>query len=144
MQGLVQDVLGVQTFDGRYGGGHTVNMPPESYAAVENAMDAVVERVVQLVDWPRLLEEAGWRHQFVHEDKDVEENLNTNVRGVCSECLREALLVSDTEAQCWTQELIPLEHQMTDWPSSVHDNFQHRSASHPYVPGFHGPNGLSA
>lgn len=125
---LTQDVLGFQQWNGLLG--ETVNMPTDAYDAVEGAMEAVVERVAQAVDWERLLEEAAMRHGFIHDDKPVD-GMRITPKGVCGECLREALLCDRVGAPAWhEQETTPLVHGNTDWPSIVADNRQWREVAH--------------
>lgn len=130
---LTQDVLGFQQWNGLLG--ETVHMPTDAYDAVEQAMEAVVERVAQSVDWPRLLEEAVMRHLLVHPDQEPDERRITS-KDVCGECLREALLCDRTGAPAWhEQESTPLRLQKVDWPTVVQDNRKWRDVAHghPYM-----------
>lgn len=125
---LVEDVLGFQQWDGLLG--ETVNMPTDAYDAVEEAMEAIVERVAQTVDWPRLLEEAVMRHALLHDDMEPDKGRITT-KDVCGDCLREALLQDRVGAPAWHEtESTPLRLQKTDWPTVVADNRKWRDVAH--------------
>lgn len=125
---LIQDVLGAQRFNGAIG--EPVHMPSDNYDLVEEACAAILERVAAAVDWERLLEEAYWRHQSLHEDFEPAKHRYTT-GDVCGECLREALLNDERYSPNWEQHpSTPLTRQKVDWPSIVADNLKYRDAAH--------------
>lgn len=126
---LTECVLGAQRFNGLIG--KCVSMPDQEYDATQDAMTAVLERVVRAVDWPRLLREASFRHDTVHPGRETRAEDWNLATGVCGECLAEALLADDMGAQDWKRTpTIPREHDRTDWPAIVARNFPHRQAAH--------------
>ncbi len=130
---LVQDVLGAQIWNGLRG--ETVNMPVDDYERVEEAGAAILERVAKAVSWDRLLMEASFRHNALHSDKEQDKHFWNLAKGVCGECLREALLAEDRGAQDWGEHpSTPLTHEKFDWPTAVAEELEHRSVAtwHPY------------
>lgn len=126
---LLECVLGAQRFNGLVG--ECVSIPNADYEAVEDAMTAVLERVVRSVDWPRLLREASFRHHTVHPDYEPNAEHWSLATGVCGPCLAEALLADDMGAQDWKRTpTIPREHDATDWPAIIARTFHHRQAAH--------------
>lgn len=129
---LTQDVLGAQTRNGitdTY-----MHMSNEDHDLVEEACAAILERVAAAVDWERLLEEAYWRHQTLHEDFEPKQHRYTT-RDVCGGCLKEALLSEQRYSPDW--ERYPSRapsRQNLDWPRIVANNLKHRSNAywHPY------------
>lgn len=134
IKSLAQDVVGAQVWNGLTGECKT--MPTEAYERVEDAMASILERVTRAVDWPRLLEEASWRHNQVHPDYKGDRRPAVLVSGVCGECLAEALLADGYGAPNWEKHPVaPREHGDVDWPAAVADNVKHREAAHwhPYM-----------
>jgi hypothetical protein len=130
---LTQDVLGGQIWNGLIG--QPVRMPIDDYERVEEAAMAILERVAQAVNWDRLLMEAYWRHQRLHEDKETEERWQPTTSETCGECLREALLADDMGAQDWDRRpSTPMTRQKLDWPTVVAEELEHREVAtwHPY------------
>lgn len=130
---LVQDVLGVQRWNGLRG--ETVNMPTEDWDRTEEAATAILERIAGAVNWSRLLMEAHWRHTQLHEDREAPKRWTPTAAGVCGECLREALLSEERGAPDWERHPSrPLVHEKTDWPSVIADTLKHREVAfwHPY------------
>lgn len=122
---LTQDVVGQHVWNGARGECQT--MPTEQYEAAEEAMAAVLERVVVAVDWPRLLMEASWRHMQLHPDRKETERYWSEAEGVCGECLAEALLAARTGAPDWDRHpSAALTRQSVDWPQTVADSLPHR------------------
>jgi hypothetical protein len=129
---LTQDVLGAQEFNGALGAPES--MPADNYDLVEEAAAAILERIAAAVDWERLLEEAYWRHQDLHEDFEPEPRRSTT-KDVCGECLREALLTDERYSPNWERHpSTPLTRQKVDWPSIVAANLKYREDArwHPY------------
>ncbi|MDX3165921.1 hypothetical protein PV516_19225 [Streptomyces scabiei] len=130
---LAQDVVGAQRWNGLKG--ECVTMPTEAYYEVEDAAEAILERVARAVSWPRLLREASWRHLHLHPDK--ENDKEGYATGVCSECLVEALLADDRGAPDWDKHPeSPRRRADFDWPTAVAANTKHRTRAHwhPYMP----------
>ncbi|MFF9786302.1 hypothetical protein [Streptomyces nigrescens] len=126
---LTQDVVGAQRFNGLIG--ECVTMPTKNYDAVQDGAAAILERVARAVDWPRLLEEASFRHMHLHPDRRPEPREWSPAEGVCGECLAEALLADDIGAPNWEKHpMSPREQDGTDWPSIVAANLRHRRAAH--------------
>ena len=133
IQTLTQDVLGAQRFNGLIG--ECVSIPNDDYEAVKAAMAAVLERTVKVVDWPRLLREASFRHDTVHPDLKPDGRDWSLASGVCGECLAEAMLADDMGAQDWDRTpTAPREQEDTDWPALVVKHFPHRETAlwHPF------------
>jgi len=129
IQVLTQDVLGAQRWHG--GRGECETMPTADYEAVQDAMTAVLERVVRAVDWPRLLREAAGRHLLLHEDAEPDPREWSPATGVCGECLAEALLADGIGAPDWVNHpTSPREYESHDWPAAVAEHFHHRQAAH--------------
>lgn len=129
---LLQDVLGNQLRDGRTD--TYLNMPNDMHDAVEEAAYAILERIARAVDWERLLEEAYWRHDLVHPDKQPDAHRVTTSE-VCGECLMEALINDQNYSPNWTRRAsTPLTRNDLDWPAVVADALRYRPASdwHPY------------
>lgn len=125
---LLQDVVGPGHHFNNSRGFRVVTMPTEQYVAVEVAGAAILERVAVAVDWRRLLVEASWRHETLHPDH--EESLlkyRSEVKGVCGECLAEALLQENTGAPDWEREPdAEMRHQAVDWAAIVAEVLKHR------------------
>ena len=122
---LAQDVVGRHVWNGARGECQT--MPTGQYDATEEAMAAVLERVVVAVDWPRLLKEASWRHAEVHPDRKEQDRYCSEAAGVCGECLAEAMLATRTGAPDWTDHpTAELTRQDVDWPVVVAASLPHR------------------
>lgn len=122
---LAQDVVGRHVWNGARGKCQT--MPTDQYDATEDAMAAVVERVVVAIDWPRLLMDAAWRHAELHPDRKERDWYRSEATGVCGECLAEALLTTRTGSPNWERHpAAELTRQAVDWPSVVGASLQHR------------------
>jgi hypothetical protein len=122
---LAQDVVGRHVWNGARGECQT--MPTEQYEAAEEAMAAVLERVVIAIDWPRLLMEASWRHMELHPDRKETDRHWSEAAGVCGECLAEALLATRTGAPDWERHpAAQLTRQAVDWPLVVAATLPHR------------------
>ena len=122
---LAQVVVGRHVRNGARGECQT--MPTGQYDATEEAMAAVLERVVVAVDWPRLLMEASWRHAEVHPDRKEQDRYWSETAGVCGECLAEAMLATRTGAPDWTDHpTAELTRQDVDWPVVVAASLPHR------------------
>lgn len=129
---LLQDILGAQPRNGLTD--TRLNMPDDAHDQVEQATAAILERIATTVDWERLLEEAYWRHQALHEDFEPEPHRFTT-KDVCGGCLREALISEQPYSPDWRRNpSTPLTRQMVDWPRIVADNVKYRDAAswHPY------------
>ena len=130
---LTQDVVGYQSWDGlkrRYR-----NMPTERHEHVEDAMDAIVERVARALDWDRLLTEAALRHQHLHPDHEPDGRRWTPSQGVCGQCLAEGFLSDTRGAADWDRAPVsPRRRADTDWPAAVAANLKYRTKAtgHPY------------
>ncbi|MGW1615675.1 hypothetical protein ACWCQZ_40750 [Streptomyces sp. NPDC002285] len=128
---LTQDTLGNQRWNGLTR--ECESMPTSAYHEMRDGAAAIVERLAEVVNWPRLLFEAASRHIRLHPDITAEDDPQypAHVDGVCGECLREAFLADDTGAQNWdARPVSPREHRDTDWPSIVAAVFRHRAAAH--------------
>lgn len=133
---LAQDVVGRHVWNGARGECQT--MPTEQYDATEEAMAAVLERVVVAVDWPRLLMEAAWRHAELHPDRKESDRYWSEAAGVCGECLAESMLATRTGSPDWERHpAAELTRQAVDWPSVVASSLQHRR--HPVSHGYTTP-----
>jgi hypothetical protein len=131
---LAQDVVGRHVWNGARGECRT--MPTDQYDATEEAMAAVLERVVVAVDWPRLLMEAAWRHAELHPERKESERYWSEATGVCGECLAEAMLATRTGSPDWERNpAAELTRQSVDWPAVVAASLQHRRSpvSHQYA-----------
>ncbi|MFD9190313.1 hypothetical protein ACFWCA_19045 [Streptomyces phaeochromogenes] len=128
VESLTQDVVGPGHHFNSARGFRVVTMPTEQYEAVQDAMAAVLERVAVAVDWPRLLVEASWRHETLHPDrKETLLKYRTEAKGVCGECLAEALLQTNTGAPDWDREPdAEMRHQDVDWAAIVAGALQYR------------------
>ncbi|MFJ4680507.1 hypothetical protein [Kitasatospora sp. NPDC088783] len=105
-------------------------IPAEVLDSVEDAATAILHRVADAVDWPRLLREAMYRHSVVH-PRQSEDGGSDNV---CGECLKEALLSDETGGQSWRTNAAARPDKDIDWPGAVHAAFPYRAAStsHPW------------
>lgn len=92
---------------------HSGRYPYEIWDAAENVADALYYRVVDLVDWNRVIIEATSLHlQKIHPDL-----LDNNL---CGTCIREALLATDRSFH-WEKNggaYIP-EPTVKDWANGV-------------------------
>ncbi|WP_435245199.1 hypothetical protein [Streptomyces tendae] len=135
---LTEGVVGPQIWDGRTGECQT--MPTDLYHQLEEAMAAVLERVAAAVNWPRLLLEASWRHATIHMKTAEDEKRpagegtpwESDVRGVCGECLRHALLSPETGAHHWEDRPdVPLTRTDLDWAPVAAAALGHRQTATP-------------
>ncbi|MFH8295110.1 hypothetical protein [Streptomyces sp. NPDC018059] len=133
---LTEDVVGGHIWNGLTG--ECTTMPTDAYYDVEEAMAAVLERVVRAVDWPRLLFEASHRHHTLHMETVADEERRAgegtkwdcDVRGVCGECLRHALLSPETGAHRWEDRPeVPLTRTDLDWAPVVAAALGHRRSA---------------
>lgn len=125
---LTQDVIGNQSWDGQRR--KPRKMPADDYWDTKDAMAAILERIVHVVNWDRLLSEASSRHLRLHPDKPQDVSYWTYSEGVCGECIAEALLNDDTGAPNWEQHpTSPRKFQATDWPAVVAENITHRAVA---------------
>ena len=127
---LTQDVLGNHRWNGVTRQYET--MPTKDHDAVEEAMGSLLERVADAVNWPRLLQEAAYRHMTVHPDLELEpdDRYWCDMSGVCGECLKEALLADDKGAPDWGRHPVSYRQQeQSDWPAAVAANLKHRKAA---------------
>ncbi|MEU3399428.1 hypothetical protein [Streptomyces filamentosus] len=138
VRALTDNIVGPQLWDQRLGECQT--MPTDLYDQVEEAMAAVLERIATVINWPRLLAEASWRHSTLHEqtleDEDRPAGENTpwacHARGVCGECLRHAFLSPETGAHRWQDRPdVPLTRGDLDWPTLVAAGLAHRQPGPP-------------
>ncbi|MFJ6437861.1 hypothetical protein [Streptomyces sp. NPDC091416] len=128
---LVQDTLGNQRWNGLTR--ECESMPTEAYREMHDGAAAIVERLAEAVNWPRLLFEAASRHMRLHPGLEAEDDplFPAPVDGVCGECLHEAFLADDTGGQNWaSRPTAPREHLDTDWPAIVAAVFPHRASAH--------------
>lgn len=89
---LVQDVAGPQWFNNLNGFN---SMPTAEYHKVSEAADVLFERIVDRIDWPRILIEACSRHYDLVRSGTHSSIKNDIVLDVCGNCLQETLLTDD-------------------------------------------------
>lgn len=93
------DAIGHQTFNGLIG--ECVSIPHAEYEKVSDAADILLKRIVDRIDWNRVLLEAMNRHHELVRSKAHRETGWDKFAGnpdseVCPDCLRECLLALDT------------------------------------------------
>ncbi|MFF4409748.1 hypothetical protein [Streptomyces sp. NPDC001404] len=133
VRALTENVVGPQIWDQRVGECET--MPTAAYDGLEEAMAAVLENIAAVINWPRLLAEASWRHSTLHEKTAEDEDRlagegtpwECHARGVCGECLRHAFLSPEMGAHRWEGNPdVPLTRGDLDWPAVVAATLGHR------------------
>jgi hypothetical protein len=93
---LVVDVVGYQVFNGLIG--KTTSMPNDRYEQVSDTADMLFERIIDRIDWNRILLEAMNRHhELVRSGTHRETNWYAGIteNEVCPDCLRESLLAEE-------------------------------------------------
>jgi len=95
VESLALDAVGTQVWDGRIGQCET--MPTEAWYETCEAASIVFERIVDNVDWKRVMIEATGRHFAAGHPED------SQTGHVCGDCVREALLSEDR----WANEVEP-------------------------------------
>lgn len=93
VEGLTNDAIGSQVWDGLTGTCRT--MPTEDYREAQAAADVLFERIVDQVDWPRVLIEACSRHYDLVRAGTHKSIRHDIVDDVCGNCLHEALLADE-------------------------------------------------
>jgi hypothetical protein len=82
------------------------SMPDEDYCAVRELVSAAFVRLVDHIDWNRVLLEATGRHFALHHKDDDKKYLMSD-DNVCGECICEALLATTFGGKFsddWTKE----------------------------------------
>lgn len=99
---LTEDVVGAQWWDNS-AGSVCMSMPTDDYDRTRDAAEVLYERIVDRIDWNRILIEASSRHfdlcrAGTHPERSGSkavywEDLENTI---CPDCLREAMLADDT------------------------------------------------
>jgi hypothetical protein len=92
---LVSDAVGQQWFDNSQGL-QCKSMPTAEYHKTTDAADVLYERVVDSIDWPRVLIEAMSRHSDLMRLGNHGTRTTDISEDVCGSCIQEALLADDT------------------------------------------------
>lgn len=92
---FAEQVVGAHIWNGAIGECET--MPTDRYDQTVDTVDVLFERMVDRIDWPRLMIEASARHLSTHPEQEP----FASPEAPCGACVREALLAGD---------------RPTDWP----------------------------
>lgn len=118
---LTEDVVGPQVWNNARGA-RCQTMPTEDYYRTGDAADAVYERIVDDIDWNRVLLEAASRHFDLLRDGthrpaglDLHDMFEDTL---CPDCLREALLADETIPR-HAPEPARRRHRGLDWAGIV-------------------------
>jgi hypothetical protein len=124
---LTEQVVGPQVFNNLVGFS-VETMPTEAYLDVRDAMDTLYWRLINDIDWARILLEASARHSNLIADgthpptgrRMVDRVMADTARhdsAPCPTCLREALLAEDRYASPTEPGSPP--DPLVDWPPVV-------------------------
>jgi hypothetical protein len=91
---LAIDAVGHQWFDNSRGF-ECKSMPTAAYNETSDAADVLYERIVDSIDWSRILIEAVSRHFDLVRLGSHSQGANDIVEDVCGSCLQEALLADE-------------------------------------------------
>lgn len=96
---IVEDVVGAQWWDNSRGH-ECQSMPTEDYYRTDDAANVLYERIIDRIDWNRVMLEASSRHFDLVRAKahgpagaDLADMFDDII---CPDCIREALLCDDT------------------------------------------------
>lgn len=127
---LLEDIIGVRTFDGRTGEpGFGDPMTAAAYSYAHRGVQAMYVRMVESVDWSRVLIEATSRCIQLGHDHERTESFLT----VCGESVRCAMLSRDwAGTRDWTTWVEPaITPPITDWPRAIVKAFPWRNRRRP-------------
>lgn len=93
VENLTHETVGYQVWDGLTGRCKTV--PTADYHEAQKAADVLFERIVDAIDWPRVLIEACSRHFDLVRAGAHKSIKHDIVQDVCGDCLHEALLADE-------------------------------------------------
>lgn len=91
---LISDAIGPQWFDNSRGF-ECKSMPTREYHKTQDAANVLYERVIDRIDWSRILIEACSRHYDLVRTGNHMKIANDIVEDVCGNCLQEALLADE-------------------------------------------------
>ena len=91
---LISDAVGPQWFDNSRGFS-CKSMPTDEYRKTQDAAEVLYERVIDAIDWPRILIEACSRHFDLVKSGNHLPIKNDIVDDVCGSCLQEALMADE-------------------------------------------------
>jgi hypothetical protein len=118
---LTEDVVGVQWWNNA-AGRRCVTMPTQSYDSLHEAVDTLYERIVDAIDWNRVLLEAASRHfdlvRLGTHGKAGRDLSDLFEETLCPDCLREALLADETIPR-HAPEPAPRRAVSVDWATAV-------------------------
>jgi len=109
---LAEQVVGAQVWNGLYGECKT--MPTDAYDETVAVADVLYERIVDMIDWNRVLIEASSRHLNLVRDGNHRPLRYNIMEAVCGFCIQEALL-TDEHMPRHSPVPLPRHDQGQDW-----------------------------